>query len=101
MQVIKKGRPLRLFSRRGNQWTDRLPALAEALARMPCSSAILDAELCLPSAGGVPDFCRMPAAMRRGRQTELIVFAFDLLHRDGRDGARCRSPSVAGAFNGY
>jgi peptide/nickel transport system substrate-binding protein len=27
----------------------------------------------------------MPAAMRRGRANELVVFAFDLLHRDGRD----------------
>jgi bifunctional non-homologous end joining protein LigD len=27
----------------------------------------------------------MPAAMRRSRQGELVVYAFDLLHRDGRD----------------
>jgi hypothetical protein len=25
----------------------------------------------------------MPAAMRRGRTAELVVYAFDLVHRDG------------------
>jgi hypothetical protein len=37
--------------------------MTDALARIPCRSAILDAELCLPGAGDVPDFYRMPAAM--------------------------------------
>ena len=46
-------------------------------------SAILDAELVLPGSSREPDFYRMPAAMRRGRASELVIFAFDLLHRDG------------------
>jgi bifunctional non-homologous end joining protein LigD len=85
LQVIKEGRTVRLFSRRGNEWTGRLPALADALAGIPARSAIIDAELCLPGAGGAPSFYGLPSAMRRGRQRELMVFAFDLLHRDGRD----------------
>jgi bifunctional non-homologous end joining protein LigD len=38
-----------------------------------------------PAPGGVPDFYRMPAAMWWNRQGELVVYAFDLPHRDGRD----------------
>jgi hypothetical protein len=57
--------------------------LAEALAAIPCRSAIIDAELCLLGAGGVPDFYGLSAAMRRGG--DLAIYAFDLLHRDGRD----------------
>ena len=33
-----------------------LQVLAEALSAIPCRSAILDAELCLPGTGGGPDF---------------------------------------------
>jgi hypothetical protein len=34
---------------------------------------------------GAPNFYGLPAAMRHGRNHELVVYAFDLLHRDGRD----------------
>jgi bifunctional non-homologous end joining protein LigD len=83
LQAIKEGRPVRLFSRRGNEWTRRLPGLCEVLLAIPCRSAILDAELCLLGAVGVPDFYGRSSAMRRGG--DLAVYAFDLLHRDGRD----------------
>jgi bifunctional non-homologous end joining protein LigD len=85
LQVIKEGHQVRLYSRRGNEWTDRLPRLVAALADITCRSAIIDAELCLRGAGGVPNFYGLPSAMRRGRQRPLVVFAFDLLRRDGRD----------------
>jgi bifunctional non-homologous end joining protein LigD len=84
LQVIKEGRQVRLYSRRGNEWTRRLPGLVDELAGIPCRSAIIDAELCLPDAGGVPDFYGLHLRMRR-RRGELVVYAFDLLHRDGRD----------------
>jgi bifunctional non-homologous end joining protein LigD len=40
LQVIKEGRRMRLYSRRGNEWTDRLRELADALAGIPCRFAI-------------------------------------------------------------
>jgi bifunctional non-homologous end joining protein LigD len=85
LQVVKEGRQVRLYSRRGNEWTDRLPALAEALAAIPCRSAILDAELVLTGAGGTPDFVGLHLRGMHRRRQDLIVWAFDLLHRDGRD----------------
>jgi bifunctional non-homologous end joining protein LigD len=85
MQVIKEGHRVRLYSRRGNEWTDRLPKLITALADITCRSAIIDAELCMPGAGGVPNFHGLPSAMKRTQQQPLTVFAFDLLHRDGKD----------------
>jgi hypothetical protein len=63
IQVIKEGRRVRLFSRRGNEWTGRMPRVAEALAGIPCRSAVIDAELCLLGAGGTPNFYGLPAAM--------------------------------------
>jgi ATP-dependent DNA ligase len=60
-----------------------LPELSEALRAISCRSVILDAELCLLGAGGVPDFYGLSSAMRRGGG--LAVYAFDILHRDGKD----------------
>jgi bifunctional non-homologous end joining protein LigD len=59
--------------------------LVLALADITCRSAIIDAELCLPGAGGVPNFCGLPAAMTRSQREQLTVFGFDLLHKDGKD----------------
>ena len=85
LQVVKEGHQVRIYSRRGNEWTERLPRFVATLADITCRSAIIDAELCLPGAGGAPNFYGLPAAMRRGRQRELVAFAFDLLYRDGND----------------
>ena len=55
-QIVKDGRQVMLYSRSGYEWTRRLPALAETLRGLPCHSAVLDGELCLPGPGRVPDF---------------------------------------------
>ena len=89
LQVVKCGGKIRLYSRRGNVWTSRLPVLAEALTAVPASAVILDAELCLLRADGSPDFYRLQAAIGR-RQHELAAYAFDLLHLDGEDLRPCR-----------
>jgi len=84
LQVVKNGRQVRLYSRRGNDWTNRLPHLAEALTAIAAPAVILDAELCLPGADWACDFDGLQAAIN-GRQHELAVFAFDILHKDGTD----------------
>src|SRR5262245_29279757 len=72
LQVIKEGRQIRLYSRSGFEWTRRLPDLAQALAEIPCRTAVLDAELCRPGADGSPDFFGLHRSMHEG---ELAVFA--------------------------
>jgi ATP-dependent DNA ligase len=84
-QIVKDGDALRLYSRRGNDWTKRLAGLAEALAGIQCRSAVIDAELVFPAADGRPDFYRLQSAMSADRQHELAVFVFDLMHYDGED----------------
>jgi ATP-dependent DNA ligase len=82
--VVKDGPTVRLYSRRGHDWGKRLAALAESLQAIPTRSAILDAELCLPSRDGSPNFYGLLARMH-SRQHELAVYAFDLLQLDGED----------------
>lgn len=84
LQIIKEGRQVRLYSRRGNDLTKLLATIAEALQGLACRSAILDAELVLPDAKGRPDFRGLHRGWRSAG-AQLAVFAFDLLHRDGKD----------------
>jgi ATP-dependent DNA ligase len=79
-------RQVRLYCGCGNEWTGGLPALAAAMAGIPCGSAILDGEqLILAGAGGAPDFVGLHLRGMRRRRHELVVRTFDILHRDGRD----------------
>jgi len=85
LQVHKDGDTVRLYGRRGHDWGKRLTALAGALRSLPARSAILDAELCFPGPNGAPNFYGLHAAMGSDRQHQLAVYAFDLLHHNGRD----------------
>jgi bifunctional non-homologous end joining protein LigD len=85
LQVIKAGRKVRLYNRCGNEWTARLPGLVDALAGITCKLAIIDSELCLQGTGSAPDFARLQLALAHHHHDKLRVFAFDLLHWDGKD----------------
>jgi hypothetical protein len=62
--IVKDGLRVRLFSKDGTDWTDRLSPLAEAFAELPTRSAVLDGELCLCDDRGRPDFRAFHAEMR-------------------------------------
>ena len=94
LQIVKSGRLVRLYSRNGHEWTKRFATLAEELAAIPGRSAVIDAELCFLTGAGAPDFAGLQLALRSRHHHKLTVFAFDLLHRDGVDLARCRSSSA-------
>jgi len=83
-QIVKDGRRVRLFGRKGGEWTKHLPHFAEAFCKLPCRSCTLDGDLVLPDADDVPDFEGLPSAVATSRW-EPVFFAFDLLYRDGRD----------------
>ena len=86
LQLIKDRRGLRVFTRRGSEWTERLTAFADAFVSLACRSAVLDGELVLPDKIGAPDFRGLHHAMASARRHhELVFFAFDLLHQDGLD----------------
>jgi bifunctional non-homologous end joining protein LigD len=85
LRILKSGRAVRLYSRDGHEWTERLATLADALAGIPGRSAVIDAELCFLSGIGAPGFAGLQLALRSRQHHKLTVFAFDLLHRGGVD----------------
>jgi bifunctional non-homologous end joining protein LigD len=44
-QIIKDGGDVRLYSKSGAEYSDRLPAMVEALAELPTRAPILDGKL--------------------------------------------------------
>ena len=86
-QIIKDGGEVRLYSRHGAEYTDRLPAMVQAFGKLPTLSAILDGELCLIDPRGSAHFYRLMSQMRTGQpdETQLMFLGFDLLYQDGVD----------------
>ncbi len=84
---VEKGQ-VTLTTRRGNDWTSRMPALAEAIGAIPVETALLDGELVSLDARGVSDFQSLQDALSCGpgrNARPLVYFAFDLLYLDGVD----------------
>lgn len=81
----KSERRTKLFTRKGLDWTHRMPDIAQAAARLNVSSAILDGEAVALNEEGVSDFAALQAAFQQETRREIIYFAFDLLHLDGHN----------------
>ncbi|HWP09793.1 MAG TPA: DNA ligase D [Polyangiaceae bacterium] len=74
-----------LETRNGNDWTSRVPKLAETLARLEVDAAVLDGELVALDERGVSDFQRLQNSLGETDATGLVYYAFDLLHLNGKD----------------
>jgi bifunctional non-homologous end joining protein LigD len=78
----KDGKRVKLYSRPGNDLTERFPLIVEALARLRSNSCIIDGEAVACGDDGIPSFDRI-----RYRRHDATVFlhAFDLIELEGDD----------------
>jgi bifunctional non-homologous end joining protein LigD len=81
----KAKRSVKLLTRKGLDWTARMPDIAHAAAQLDVASAILDGEAVALDKEGVSSFADLQAAFQDGRQRYITYFAFDLLHLDGHN----------------
>jgi bifunctional non-homologous end joining protein LigD len=81
----RDGDSVRVFSRRGNDHTDRAPGIAEALMALKVRSVTIDGEGVVCGPDGVTDFNRLRAAPGRKGSRQAFLYAFDLLELDGQD----------------
>ena len=75
----------RLFTRRGLDWSDRMPSLARAFGKLDLDAAWIDGEIVVHDAGGMTDFNALQNALDESRSERIVFFAFDLPFFDGRD----------------
>ena len=83
-QVLVERGEARVFTRNGYDWSDRYPSIVRAATNLRCQSAIIDGEAIVQNGHGASDFEALSTAMRR-QPHSIILYAFDLLHLDGKD----------------
>ena len=81
--LVERGKA-RVFTRNAYDWSDRYPSIVRAAANLRCELAIIDGEAIVQNGNGASDFEALRSAMRRERHN-IILYAFDLLHLDGKD----------------
>jgi bifunctional non-homologous end joining protein LigD len=81
---LHQGR-VRLLTRNGHDWTDRMPLLAERFQSMRVEAALLDGELVSLRPDGTSSFHDLQSSLSDGRDGDLYFYAFDLLHLNGWD----------------
>ena len=81
----REGNRVRVFSRRGTDYTDRVPRIVDTFARLPASSVMLDGEGVACDPNGMTNFELLRAALGRPAKREVFLYAFDLLELNGRD----------------
>jgi bifunctional non-homologous end joining protein LigD len=83
-QVVVDGPNVRAFTRNGHDWTAKYPRIISAASQIACRSAVIDGEAIVQDERGVSHFGLLRKALFSA-PGKIVMFAFDLLHLDGRD----------------
>jgi bifunctional non-homologous end joining protein LigD len=75
---------IKVFTRRGNDWTRRFKKIAADAYLISAGSAIIDGEVVVPAADGSTDFSVLQNELK-GKSTRIVMVAFDLLYLNGCD----------------
>jgi bifunctional non-homologous end joining protein LigD len=84
VQVHLRDAAARVFTRRGNDWTNRFRKIAADAWHVAAGSAIIDGEVIVPAANGTTDFSVLQNELK-GRSKKIVLMAFDLLYLNGYD----------------
>jgi bifunctional non-homologous end joining protein LigD len=83
LQARLEGGKVKLFTRKGLDWTARFPSIDIALQQIRVGSALLDGELIVEDEKGVSNFSSLQTDLKNKRHNRLVYMAFDLLYYDG------------------
>ncbi|WP_374414709.1 DNA ligase D [Novosphingobium colocasiae] len=88
--IAASGDKVRVYTRSGQDWTDKFGPLAAAVAALDLPPCLIDGEIVARGGEGNPDFSSLQAVLKRGHGSQgsddaLEFHAFDLLEIDGED----------------
>ena len=88
--VAAAGDKVVVYTRSGQDWTDKFAPLRDAFAALDLPPCLIDGEVTAPGKNGNPSFSALQAVLKRGhgaqgKQQYLDFHAFDLLELDGED----------------
>jgi bifunctional non-homologous end joining protein LigD len=84
VQVHLVNTEVKVFTRRGYDWTHRFKKIASDTWHISAGSAIIDGEVVAPAPDGTTDFSVLQNELK-GRSTKIVLVAFDLLYLNGYD----------------
>ena len=77
---------VKLYTRNGNDWTHRFPAVRASIAQVKALSAVLDMQAVVPEPSGRTSFHALQQALgNNGNSGAIIAYVFDVLYLDGQD----------------
>jgi len=85
VQVHLVNETIRVFTRRGNDWTKRFfKKIADDAWHISAGSALIDGEVVVLATDGTTDFPVLQNELK-GRSTKIVMVAFDLMYLNGYD----------------
>ncbi|MGY3610811.1 MULTISPECIES: non-homologous end-joining DNA ligase [unclassified Bradyrhizobium] len=84
VQVHLANETIKVFTRRGHDWTHRFRRIADDAWHISAGSAIVDGEVVAPAEDGTTDFSVLQSELK-GRSKKIVLVAFDLLYLNGHD----------------
>jgi bifunctional non-homologous end joining protein LigD len=84
VQVHLANTEVKVFTRRGHDWTYHFKKIASDAWHIGAGSAIIDGEVVAPAADGSTDFSVLQNELK-GRSSKIVMVAFDLLYLNGYD----------------
>lgn len=81
---VKNGK-VNLFTRNGNDWTDRLPHQAKAIEALKLGDSWLDGEVVVLNENGLPNFQALQNAFDEKISQNIIFYLFDAPYLNGED----------------
>jgi bifunctional non-homologous end joining protein LigD len=84
VQVHIANNEVKVFTRRGYDWTNRFKKIASDAWHISAGSAIIDGEMVAPAEDGATDFSVLQNELK-GRTIKIVLVAFDLLYLNGYD----------------
>ncbi len=76
---------VKLYTRKGLDWTTKYSILAKALEKLKVESAVLDGEVVWQDDKGRSDFQLLQNAMKAEKTNSLLYWVFDLMYLNGDD----------------
>src|SRR5580765_232949 len=85
LEAIKYGGKVRLYSRRGSDFTKKFARLATSVSKIHDTSFVLAGEAVVGDEQGKPSFQMLQNRASLPAGWKLAYYAFDLLHLNGED----------------
>ena len=85
IQAVANKKKVRLFTRAGNDWTEKFPMVTKLLQKKNFDNVVLDGEVVWIDDKGRSDFQKLQNAIKSDNHSQLFYYIFDLLKLDGHD----------------